>query len=284
MKFSFKTFLTNLNWSGSTQELPEQRTSEVLSKDEVLGKVDAIIHANRNASRVAVITPTIGSSALFKAMESVQNQDHSDLTHFIVVDGVEFAEKTDFMANQFESKKIQTLVLPENTGQNGMNGHRIYAALPFLLNAEYIFFLDQDNWFDANHISSMVSLMEHDNLDWVYSMRKICKESGDFVTNDNCESLGEYPCYSRLPNLVDTNCYGFRRNTLVKSAHYWYHPLQADRYFFHHLKQTSPNFKSTGLYTVNYRLTEHRPPSAEFFLSGNRHMFIKYNGKLPWLA
>jgi len=158
----------------------------------------------------------------------------------------------------------------------------IYAALSFLVNSDYVFFLDQDNWYEPNHVSSMVELMEKQNLDWVFAMRNIYTENGEFVTQDNCESIGDHTRFSKLPPLIDTNCYGFRRSTLVKSAHHWYHPLKADRYFFHHLKKEAPRFKSTGQYTVNYRLTENRAPFPAFFEVGNRFMEKKYGGILPW--
>ncbi|CAG4989484.1 hypothetical protein DYBT9275_00300 [Dyadobacter sp. CECT 9275] len=255
-----------------------------LASNKVYSEVASII--NRQGAlypMITVITPSTGSEVLLKAIDSVLHQDFHDIVHLIVADGEDCKENILRMVNDFDQDRCKVMVLPFNTGRNGMNGHRIYAALPFLVNSEYIFFLDQDNWLDANHISSMICMMEKDKLDWVFSMRKIFTEDGVFVTNDNCESLGDYGCYSQLPNLVDTNCYGFRRDTLVRSAHYWYHPLRADRYFFHHLRRESPNYKCTGLYTVNYRLTENRSPYPEFFLAGNRFMMDKYRKKLPWV-
>jgi glycosyltransferase involved in cell wall biosynthesis len=282
-KYRFKTWV---NWIPFARQRPEQSASledDIPDRSRVLETVGNIIDKSKS-NKVIVITPSTGSQLLTWAIKSICDQDYLDLKHLIVVDGCEFLERTVQISNQFASEKLEVLMLPENTGRNGMNGHRIYAAVPFLMNAEYIFFLDQDNWFEPNHVSSMIKLMESENLDWTFAMRKVYKENGEFITNDNCESLGDYQCYSRLPNLVDTNCYGFKRSTLVKSAHYWYHPLRADRYFFHHLKEASPKFKSTGLYSVNYRLTENRPPSPGFFLAGNQYMLDKYQGKLPWIA
>lgn len=283
IKYDFKTLLNGLYFDSYRSTRRDKTIMPQLSRLEVLSNVDAIIRAKENMTRAIVITPTTGPPLLVEAVRSVMDQDYMDLKHLIVIDGIKHLDKTVQILEYLKSDKFQILTLHENTGQNGMNGHRIYAAVPFLINAEYIFFLDQDNWLDSNHVSSMINTMEKENLDWSYSMRKVFQENGEFVTNDNCESLGDYQCYSRLPNLVDTNCYGFKRSTLVKSAHYWYHPLRADRYFFHHLKEASPKYKSTGLYSVNYRLTDNRPPSPEFFLAGNQFMEDKYRGKFPWV-
>lgn len=254
-----------------------------LDRNNVLSKVENIISQQQETQTATIITPTTGSPFLNRAIESVVTQSYVDVLHLIIVDGEQNLADAEKIIEQFDSPKVKQMVIPYNTGKGGMNGHRIYAAIPYLVNSEFIFLLDEDNWFEPNHVSSMIRLMESENLDWTFAMRKVYKENGEFITNDNCESLGDYQCYSRLPNLVDTNCYGFKRSTLVKSAHYWYHPLRADRYFFHHLKEASPKYKSTGLYSVNYRLTDNRPPSPEFFLAGNQFMEDKYRGKFPWV-
>lgn len=281
LKYSIKTWVSFLRKITEAKK-PVRKAAQVLDSDAVYSKVDEIIGLSVR-SKVTVITPTTGNKYLKQAIESVQNQDFEDLRHLVVIDGQAFLEQTDEVLRNNTNHKIDVLVLPYNTGKNGMNGHRIYAALPFLVNSEYVFFLDQDNWYESNHISAMIHKMEEDDLDWVYAMRNIYTENGAFVTQDNCESIGDYPCFSELPPLIDTNCYGFRRSTLVKVAHYWYHPLRADRYFFYHLRTASPKFKSTGLYTVNYRLTEGRPPTPDYFLRGNQFMLDKCNYKLPWV-
>lgn len=280
LKYSLKTWMSFLSRSTGHKK-PKQNYSQVLDSAVVYSKVNEIIHLSNNTKAI-VITPTTGRAYLQKAIESVQKQDYPSIRHLIAVDGAEFWEAAVATVQRFDTKNIDTLLLPHNTGKNGMNGHRIYAALSFLVNATYVFFLDEDNWYEPNHISSMIEAMEKEDLEWVFAMRKIHTENGAFVVNDECESIGDYPCYSKLPHLIDTNCYGFRRSALAKSAHHWYHPLRADRYFFHHLKQASPKFKSTGLFTVNYRLTEGRVPSPEFFIHGNKWMENKYGGRLPW--
>lgn len=256
----------------------------VPKKETVLEGVDDILRKSASNTPLAtILTPTTGSPYLAQAMESVQNQSFRDVVHLIVVDGVEFEDKVRSIVKEFDPAKYRLVTLPFNTGKNGMNGHRVYAAFPFLINSEYIFFLDEDNWLDEEHVASMVNKIGEKSLDWAFSFRKIYTESGEYVCEDNCESIGNYPTYSGKLGLVDTNCYGFRRSGLIKAAPYWYHPLGADRYFFHHLKKVAPNYRSTGMFTTNYRLSDSRPTKPDFYCAGNEYMQHFYNNKLPWL-
>lgn len=285
IKYEIMTRLQYLQSMVRTAFKSNKITNKVdLDRNNVLNKVEKIISLRQNTPTVTIITPTTGSLFLRKAIESVLSQSYGDVLHLIIVDGEQNLSNAEKITSQFESQKLKLIVLPHNTGEGGMNGHRIYAAIPYLVNSDYVFLLDEDNWYESNHVSSLVELMDREGLDWTYSMRNICTYDGNFVTMDNCESIGNYRPYSKQNNLVDTNCYGFRRSTLVKSAHLWYHPLKADRYFFHHIKKYSPKFKSSREYTVNYRLKETRPLFPEFFLQGNQFMLKKYNGNLPWLA
>jgi glycosyltransferase involved in cell wall biosynthesis len=231
---------------------------------------------------VIVITPTTGSKKLLSAVTSIQAQLYPNLTHLIVIDGETFVKSTHEILNAGNLNRFKVLTLPYNTGKDGFNGHRIYAAVPYLIDSDYIFFLDEDNWYDNDHVSSLVQLMESENLEWSFSLRKICEHNGKFVTNDDCESLGDWPSYSGRKPLVDTSCYAMRGEVLKKICHRWYHPLGADRFFFENISQTYKKYKCSKLYSLNYRLHEHRPPNKDFFLKGNQFMKQKYKG-YPWL-
>jgi hypothetical protein len=52
------------------------------------------------------------------------------------------------------------LTLPWNIGANKWNGHRIFAAFGFLINEDYVLFLDDDNWFEEDHVSSLINCIE----------------------------------------------------------------------------------------------------------------------------
>jgi glycosyltransferase involved in cell wall biosynthesis len=232
---------------------------------------------------VAIITPTTGGACLLTAIESVGVQDYPNLTHYIIVDGQSYEGDVKRVLKKSSCTNCKIVVLPQNTGGKGFNGHRIYAAFSYLLNEDVIMYLDEDNSFTDNHVSSLVTLLNEKNLDWAYSLRKICDYKGNYLLDDNCESLGRWPSYSkRSEYLVDTNCYAIRTKLLTEVGHFWYFPSGADRVLYHSLKMTTDNFDTTSLYTVNYCLHKDRFPGADFYKKGNDLMEKKYGLPFPW--
>lgn len=225
-----------------------------------------------------VITPTTGKDTLLKAIESVQNQT-VDVEHLIVADGKEAAIKTGKLDYDIKWSGVSTMKLPENVGGNGWYGHRVYAAMPLMVNADYILFLDEDNWFEPNHVETMIDKIKSKDLMWSYSLRRICNEEGEYITDDDCESLGRWPTYyDHTVNFVDTNCYCFRREYLVSIAHAFYGQWGADRPFYKAASTKLPSFGCTGLATVNYRAPERL---LNMFKEGNEVIKKSYE-TLPW--
>ena len=223
--------------------------------------------------RVMVITPTTGKDTLRQAVDSVINQTIRT-EHLLVADGEKATGNPAFYMS------AQRLVLPENVGANNWYGHRVYAAMPLLVNADYILFLDEDNWFEPNHVETMINKIKSKDLMWAYSLRRICDERGQYVLDDDCESLGRYPTfYDHLLNFVDTNCYCFRRNYLVNVAHSFYGQWGADRPFYKAAASALPSFGCTGEATVNYRAPERL---LGMFAEGNTAMKKAYGEDLPW--
>ena len=158
---------------------------------------------------VSIITPTTGNSLLKQTIESIQNQDYKHIEHLIIIDGQEREADTFNILNQIQfKKKTYVVTWPYVTGKDRFNGHKIYGATSYLANGDYLVFLDEDNWFDENHISSLAELVNQNKLDWAYSLRKIMDREGNFITNDDCESLGKWPSFlNEQDHLVDVNCY-----------------------------------------------------------------------------
>ena len=221
-----------------------------------------------------VITPTTGKDTLEKAVQSVANQTVKT-EHLIVEDGIE----ADVFFDLSLTPNARIMTLPENVGGNGWYGHRVYAAMPLMVNADYILFLDEDNWFEPNHVATLLQKIKSKDLMWSYSLRKIVYESGQYVCDDDCESLGRNPTYyDHTLNFVDTNCYCFKREYLVRVAHSFYGQWGADRGFYKAASTNLPAFGCTGEATVNYRAPERL---LNMFREGNEVMKKAYV-KLPW--
>ena len=241
-------------------------------------------------NNIAVITPTIGTDYLPQAMQSVGN----NAEHWIVVDGIAYAQRVASMV-QAHPYKQKFVVLPDNTSTplqafNGnsyagfFNGYRINAALPLLINKDYIMFLDEDNWFEPNHIESMVTALEANKWDWCYSLRRLVGSDGSYIADDNCDSLGVYPSYhEQSGSFVDMNCYLFKTSALVQIAHSmvdFTKTLGGDKRLYQEAAQRFPHFGCTGEYTVNYRVN--KPDHLDFFMKGNAEYAKHYQGVYPW--
>ena len=230
--------------------------------------------------KVAVVTPTIASEHLAKCIDSVDKQTYEDITHYVFIDGCQYEPKAREIL--VGSPKTRMIELEENVGK-GWYGHRVYAACSFLVNADVICYLDEDNWFEANHVEKMVEKLKEGH-DWVYSLRNIHDKEGNFLCEDNCESLGKWPVYFN-PDVfhIDTSCFAIRRDIAVRIGHSWYGKWGADRQFFYALKQNFSNYNCTNANTVAYRLDGNSNSVTEdFFKSGNELNEQKYNGEFPW--
>ena len=230
-----------------------------------------------------VIIPTTGAKTLAKTIQSLTEQTHQNVTALIVVDGKQHRGDVDKILVKHQSNlEKQIVYLSDNVGANGFYGHRVYAAFSHLVNQDYVFFLDQDNWFEPNHIESMITKIESDKLDWVYSLRNIVDKEGDYICQDNCESLGKWEAWTKCYH-IDTNCYCLPNRIAVAIAAAWHGGWGQDRVVFQALQQYFPNYNCSGDYTLNYRL-DGNPGSVskEFFIEGNRQIKQKYNENFPW--
>ena len=230
--------------------------------------------------KVAIVTPTIGSEHLVRCVDSVDKQTYSDLTHYVFIDG----EQSELsVIDKIEgATKVKKIVLEENVGK-GWYGHRVYSACSFLVNADVICYLDEDNWYEPNHVEKLVDKIKQGN-DWAYSLRKIYDKDGNFLCNDDCESLGKWPVYFNGEVFhIDTSSFAIRRDIAVRIGHAWYGQWGADRQFFSALKTHFPKFDCSNDYTMCYRL-DGNPNSVtqEFFDKGNAASAEKYSTGFPW--
>jgi glycosyltransferase involved in cell wall biosynthesis len=229
-----------------------------------------------------IVIPTTGASTLVDAVNSAINQTHINTTCLVIIDGPEFEIAANKILDQFPTVKRMTL--PWNTGGSGWYGHRIYFLSAPLIDQDYWLALDQDNWFEPDHVGTMIDACERNNWRWCHSLRKIHDHSGRYICDDDCESLGRWPVYiSDQHHLVDTNTYCIRKDVIVNMAPAWYSGWGGDRQFYSIITQHVQDFGCTGKATVNYRL-DGNPNSvkAEFFIKGNEIMRQRYQKGFPW--
>jgi len=231
---------------------------------------------------VTVVIPTTGSATLEKAIASVKSQMFPNIRCWVVIDGPNYVAPTLSITQKFPD--IDIMAIPENTGANGFYGHRIYAATSFLINTDYVLFLDQDNWMTPEHVTTLVDNCERKGLDWSYSLRSIHDKDGNYLLDDNCESLGKWPIYlSDQHHLVDTSCYCVKKEVITRVGGAWYAGWGGDRQFYQTISHYFPKFGTTGRHSLCYRLDGNvGSVNKEFFENGNVLMSKKYPNGYPW--
>ena len=229
-----------------------------------------------------VIIATTGAAVVRQAIHSCLNQTFPDLKVLAVVDGPEHHQAFAHHVTELDWSRFDALTLPENVGRDKFYGHRIYAGFSHLVNEDYVLFLDEDNFLERDHVARLVEKIERKNLDWAYSLRRICDGRGKFIVNDDCESLGWWRGVGGY-RLIDTNCYCLKRDVAAKIASTWHGGWGQDRVVTTEIMQRFPQFGCSGAYTMNYRLTEGRLPKPEFFVEGAAGMKTIYTTGFPWV-
>jgi len=233
--------------------------------------------------KVAVVITTIGAQHLEQCIDSVLNQTHKDTVIYLFKDGLD-VKIPSFVNNIPNIKQIH---LDENVGK-GWYGHRVYAACSFLVNADIICYLDEDNFYEPEHVQNLVETISKGNS-WAYSLRNIVDKNGEFNCTDDCESLGKWDSVIN-DKFIDVNCFMIPKMAAIHFSPYWYrrarHPQEqpeVDRILSPFMMQNLPKFDTTGQYSVNYRVAS-RADSVQdsFFIKGNEVMKQKMNGEYPW--
>ena len=235
-------------------------------------------------STATIIIAATGNRVLDNAISSAVNQDHTDTKVWVIIDGPEYVARTLEITEKYPTVGITAL--PENTGGGGFYGHRIYAAFGHLVNSDYVLLLDQDNFMDTDHVSSLIKTIEDNNWQWAHSLRKITDKNGNYLCLDDCESLGRWPIYlGEGHHLVDTSCYCIKREVFQQISGAWHWGWGGDRRFLSAISQHFTAWGTSGKYTLNYRLDGNaNSVNKEFFDNGNAVMYGRHNGNYPWRA
>ena len=245
--------------------------------------------------KFSILTPTTGHSLFEKLLQSVSNQTINkdiQIEHIIVIDGPNYKEKTENILKKVPVNPRQErhiIQMPYNTGKDGYFGHKIYSAITQLVNGDYVIFLDNDNWLEPNHVLNYYNAINAHHYDWMYCLRKICDSQGNYICNDDCESLGylSNAFYHRGVFFIDTNCTCVKKEIACQFSHIWNsvgnnNENDADRVYSRTLMTMYPHYECTLSHSLNYTV-DNRENSVkkELFLMGNQQVVNKYGG-IPW--
>jgi glycosyltransferase involved in cell wall biosynthesis len=192
--------------------------------------------------KIAVITPYYQESieVLRQCYQSVLIQDIS-ADHFFVADG--------FPNEELMKWDIKHVSLPQAHSDNGNTPRGIGSILADVEGYDFISYLDADNWFHPNHLSSLFNLYEETNAD-------ICTSFRTIHTNDGTELLIQESDELSLDH-VDTSCYFLHRNAFG-ALDIWINMPKilspvCDRIFLAGIKHKKYQIASTKQKTVAFR-------------------------------
>ena len=210
---------------------------------------------------ITVLTPSIGTPDLARAVESVGaqtiNKKHS-VRHVVVADGKRhLADATKYAMKGWKGEGLTPRIyaIPDNTGRDKWNGHKIYAHYAQLLECDYLFLLDEDNSYDPTHIESLVPIAEKYGYAW--SLRKVYDKNGEYLGVDKGESIGLHLDGAGYA-LVDTNCWCLRADNILMLYHFL-EQWSGDRRFTRAMldKYGSLIQAMSDTITVNYYCPDH---------------------------
>lgn len=220
---------------------------------------------------VAVVTATTGRKELVQAIKSVQAQTYP-CQHYIFYDGVP--------VNVAVPYGVHVIQLPVKTGANGIMNGGVCAAAAYLVQEDYLCFLDDDNWMEPNHVESLMAVMGNNH--YAYCLRNLINPDGTFFARDDGEAIGHFG------DLVDVNCYMMARGLAAGIAPLWYRTTGAmmigDRFVWDLLKQNNTPYAASGKYTINYRISAHGQNMKGYFFLKNIQKRGQYPDGFPWAA
>ena len=242
-------------------------------------------------SSVAVLTATAGRDVLARCVDSIRSQATSlPIRHYLMTDaGVMHSPDYMELRRRFPHCSVSYWDAPAGRGDEGqpLEGRRLYAAAAGLVDEDAVLMLNDDDWFEPDHVQSLVDLLDSGN-DWAFSLRKIYDKDGAYLFEDNCEALGCWPVWNapayEPSYLIEHSAFCLKREVFqALGGVFNYQGYGVDRVFTATLKEHRPNYACSLRHSLCYSLGGN-PGSvqAEFFVAGNQVMKDRYPKGFPW--
>ncbi len=224
---------------------------------------------------VAVVMPTIVRPTVLAAVQSVFDQSSSIRIQLLVgIDAplnsdrhlVELLRRTPSHVTAFLFYPGYSTSVRHGGPQLARDGGSLRSALTYLANARRVAYLDDDNWWHPEHLSTMLQAIE--GHDWAYSLRWfVHHQSREPICPDIWESVGpgKGVWTDTFGGWVDPNCLMIDKIACDGAIRWWCTPLtgdvkgmSGDRRVYDYLQhQSSPG--STGRPTAFYTLQPDDP-------------------------
>lgn len=222
---------------------------------------------------IAVVMPSLMRPSIVRAVQSVFEQKNCGRVQVMI--GLDCAPPPDadellreICANRPSGWAVNVLWPGYSTSVRhggfgrACDGGVLRSVLSQLSNAPRIAYLDDDNWWDDDHLACLLDAI--DGQDWAWSGRWFVHPQTLLpVCEDQWESvgLGGGLFREKFGGFVDPNCLMIDRTRVPEALDLWGHPLAgdeaqmtADRSVFKFLKGRPG--RPSGKYSAHYVLTE----------------------------
>ena len=177
---------------------------------------------------VTIITPTTGKKTLKRLCESIDRQtvscvhillwDDKREDEYLFPDPVTHKVKTPEDAAYFTEGLRYSIKIPGSMIQGGAAGSALRAIGMMAANTPFVTFADDDVWFEENHISNLLKVVQDKHYFWAYCKRKIWTDKNEYLGVDNFESVGDSPSRKVPYEMVDNNTMIFSRRFASSAA------------------------------------------------------------------
>jgi hypothetical protein len=204
--------------------------------------VKSIPYSRRRIMNVAIVTPyyTEAADELIVAHLSVLQQDMT-VRHILVADGFPQPAVADWTCEH--------IVLPLAHRDAGNFARGVGALHAFQTGADYVGFLDADNWLQSNHASSLYGLMRRETADIGVCRRILRRLDRSILDPFDFESDGT--------GFADTGTVMLHRSAIEIAALWATLPVQlsgaGDRVVWAAINQRGFRIARTELATTNYK-------------------------------
>jgi hypothetical protein len=221
---------------------------------------------------VAVVIPTTLRPTIVEAVRSVFAQDLAGRIQLLIgVDNPEHPREPLLEALRAAPPHCRALLLDPGYSTSvrhgglhpARDGGMLRTVLTYLANARLVAYLDDDNWWAPDHLSSLAGAIA--GRSWAWSLRWfVHPRTRRPVAIDDWESVGpgQGIFQAKFGGFVDPSCLMIDKLRCDEVIRWWGIPLHgdvvamsADRHVFHWLKASHPG-AGTGRATAFYVMNE----------------------------
>jgi hypothetical protein len=250
------------------EPLPKPDPMQPFSAPFLKGLQGSQIGSLQKPADFAVVMPTVLRPTITDAIQSVFDQRFGGTIQILIgVDATtnELAQVEQFCRSIPDRQSILLFYPGYSTSRRhgGLHAARDCGSLRILLsymaNSQYIAYLDDDNWWSDDHVSTMHAVLSA-GAEWAYALRWFVHPgSRQPICKDEWESVG--PGRGYFKGWVDPNCLAIDKIACEAVLRWWSIPrpysagMNADRNVFRILN-TQYRGAPTNRHSVFYEITE----------------------------